>query len=274
MRTKSWAKCKGLSATTVRDIHQILSSALKLVQEQRIILTNPAECCVSPKIEHRAMKALPVEQLPSFLREAMENGVFELCYLELATGLRRGELLSIKWEDIDLERDNLRVRSQISWINGEVVEAPLKTKNVYRALPLAEDAVSVLKEQKKKVGCSPWVFPSPKGGPISPDSVLHMLHRVLKRTGLPRVRFQDLRHTFAALVQKNVVDIKTVSSMLGYFSAGFPLDTYARSCDRGRPAPGGPDDGECLPRQFLSLSKVLQTFPLKFPVWVKQESQK
>lgn len=210
MRTKSWAKCKGLSATTVRDIHQILSSALKLVQEQRIILTNPAECCVSPKIEHREMKALPVEQLPPFLREAMENGVFELCYLELATGLRRGELLSIKWEDIDLERDNLRVRSQISLINGEVVEAPLKTKNVYRALPLAEDAVSVLKEQKKKVGNSPWVFPSPKGGPISPDSVLHMLHRVLKRTGLPRVRFQDLRHTFAALVQKNVVDIKTV----------------------------------------------------------------
>ena len=66
---------KGLSAKTVRNILQILSSALKLVQEQRIILTNPAECCVSPKIEHRAMKALPVEQLPSFLREAMENGV-------------------------------------------------------------------------------------------------------------------------------------------------------------------------------------------------------
>ena len=82
---------------------------------------------------------------------------------------------------IDLERGDLRVRRQVSRINGEVVEAPLKTKNAYRTLPLAEDTVGVLKEQRKKVGNSPWVFPSPSGGPISPDSVLHMLHRVLKR---------------------------------------------------------------------------------------------
>ena len=79
----------------------------------------------------------------------------------------------------------------------------------------------------EKVGSSPWVFPSPNGGPISPDSVLHMLHRVLKRVGLPKVRFHDLRHTFATLALQNGVDIKTVSGMLGHFSAGFTLDTYA-----------------------------------------------
>ena len=87
--------------------------------------------------------------------------------------------------------------------------------------------VGVLKEQRKKVGNSPWVFPSPNGGPISPDSVLHMLHRVLKRAGLPKVRFHDLRHTFATLALQNGVDVKTVSGMLGHFSAGFTLDTYA-----------------------------------------------
>ncbi len=198
-RLETKGQPKGLSVKTVRNIHQILSSALKLAQEQRIILVNPAEGCVLPKVEHREMKTLPMEQLQSFLREARESGVFELYYLELATGLRRGELLGLKWEDIDLERGDLRVRRQISRINGEVVEAPLKTKNAYRTLPLAEDTVSVLLEQKKKVGSSPWVFPSPNGGPISPDSVLHMLHRVLKRAGLPKVRFHDLRHTFATL---------------------------------------------------------------------------
>ena len=62
---------------------------------------------------------------------------------------------------------------------------------------------------------------------MSPDSVLHMLHRVLKRAGLPKVRFHDLRHTFATLALQNGVDIKTVSGMLGHFSAGFTLDTYA-----------------------------------------------
>ena len=62
---------------------------------------------------------------------------------------------------------------------------------------------------------------------MSPDSVLHMLHRVLKRAGLPKVRFHDLRHTFATLSLKSGVDVKTLSSMLGHYSAGFTLDTYA-----------------------------------------------
>ena len=112
----------------MRNIHQILSSVLKLAQEQRIILSNPSEGCALSKVEHREMKTLPVEQLQSFLREARESGVFELYYLELATGLRRGKLLGIKREDIDLEWGDLRVERQISRINGEVVEAPLKTK--------------------------------------------------------------------------------------------------------------------------------------------------
>ena len=200
---------KGLSAKTVRNILQILSSALKLAQEQRIILTNPAEVCALPKVEQREMKTLPVEQPRSFLRETRESGVFELYYLELATGLRRGELLGLKWGDIDLKRGDLRALRQISRINGEVVEAPLKTKNAYRTLPLAEDTVSVLLGQKKKAG-----------------SVLHMLHRVLKRAGLPKVRFHDLQHTFATLALQNGVDIKTRSGMLGRFSAGFTLDIY------------------------------------------------
>ena len=226
-RLEAKGQPKGLSAKTVRNIHQILSSALKLAQEQRLILTNPAEGCALPRVEHQEMKTLTTVQLAFFFREARESGVFELYYLELATGLRRGELLGLKWEDIDLERGDLRVRRQVSRINGEVVEAPLKTKNAYRTLPLAEDTVSVLKEQRRKVGNSPWVFPSPNGGPISPDSVLHMLHRVLKRAGLPKVRFHDLRHTFATLALQNGVDVKTVSGMLGHFSAGFTLDTYA-----------------------------------------------
>ena len=226
-RIESRKQSKGLSAKTVRNIHQIISSAMQLAREQNLIIGNPAEGCALPRLEHREMKTLPVEQLQSFLREAKDSGVFELYYLELATGLRRGELLGLKWEDIDLERGDLRVKRQIARINGEVVEAPLKTKNAYRTLPLAADTIDVLEAQRKKAGDSPWVFPGPTGGPISPDSVLHMLHRVLKRAGLPRVRFHDLRHTFATLALQNGVDVKTVSGMLGHFSAWFTLDTYA-----------------------------------------------
>jgi integrase len=136
-------------------------------------------------------------------------------------------LLGLKWEDLDLEQGTLRVQRQVSRINGEVVEAPLKTKNSYRTISLGTDAVGILKEQRKKCGSSEYVFPSPTGGPISPDSVIQMLHRVLKRAGLPKVRFHDLRHTFATVALQNGVDIKTVSGMLGHYSAGFTLDTYA-----------------------------------------------
>ena len=110
------------------------------------------------------MKTLPIEQMASFLREARDSGVFEMYYVELATGLRRGQLFGLKWEDIDFEHDNLQVKRQIARINGEVVEAPLKTKNAYRTLPLADDTIQVLNQQRKKTGSSPWVFPSPTDG--------------------------------------------------------------------------------------------------------------
>ena len=107
---------------------------MDFARAQKLIAVNPTDGCALPKLEHREMKTLPVEQLASFLREAKESGVFEMYYIELATGLRRGELLGLKWEDIDLERGTIQVRRQIARIDGEVVEAPLKTKNSYRSL--------------------------------------------------------------------------------------------------------------------------------------------
>lgn len=195
-RIEAQKQPKGLSAKTVRNIHQIISSALKLAVEQRLIARNPADGCALPKAERKEMQTLPVEHLTSFLREAKDSGVFALYYIDLTTGLRRGELLGLKWSDIDLEKGDLRVQRQIGRINGKIIEMPLKTKNAYRTLPLSADAIDVLMQQRRKTGNSEWVFPSPTGDPMSPDSVLHMLHRVLKRAGLPKVRFHDLRHPY------------------------------------------------------------------------------
>lgn len=96
------------------------------------------------------------------------------------------------------EQGIIRVRRQVARIHGKIIEAPLKTKNSYRAISISQDAVEVLKIQKAKID-DRYVFPSPNGGPISPDSVTNMLHRVLERAGLPKVRSRDLRHTFATL---------------------------------------------------------------------------
>ena len=128
--------------------------------QQKLIPSNPAEGCSLPRLEHREMQTLTVDQLEAFFREVKASGVFEFYYLELAAGLRRGELLGLHWEDIDPEQQTITVRRQVVRVNGVVTEAPLKTKNSYRTLSIG-------------------------------------------------------------------VDIKTVSGMLGHYSADFTLDTYA-----------------------------------------------
>ena len=99
---------KGLSAKTVRNINQIISSAMDFAVAQKIISENPCKNVSLPKLEHKEMQTIPAEQLQAFLQEAKATGVYEMYYIELATGLRRGELLGLKWTDIDWKNALLR----------------------------------------------------------------------------------------------------------------------------------------------------------------------
>ena len=196
-RIESKKQPKGLSAKTVRNLNQIISSATDMAIEQKLISVNPTNKCALPKVEHHEMNTLTQDQLAAFLAEARRSGVYEMYYTELATGLRRGELLGLKWGDIDFKDNAIRVHRQVARIDGNVVEAPLKTKNAYRCVAITQDVAAMLKQKKvDDNGRSEYVFSSETGGPISPDSVLNMLHRVLDRAGLPRLRFHDLRHPY------------------------------------------------------------------------------
>ena len=106
-RVESKRQPRGLSPKTVRNICQIIASAMKLAKEQRLIAADPTEGCALPKLKHKEMKTLPIEQLASFLRDARNSRIFEMYYVELAARLRRGELLGPKWEGIDFEHGNL-----------------------------------------------------------------------------------------------------------------------------------------------------------------------
>ena len=119
----------------------MIGSAYNLAMEQKLVSKNPTQGCALPKVEHKEMKTLTVDQLSTFFQEAKDSGVYELYYLDLATGLRRGELLGLKWADVDLDRGALKIQRAISRQNGKVVEATLKTKNAYRTLPLSADAI-------------------------------------------------------------------------------------------------------------------------------------
>ncbi len=234
-RIEAHGQPKDLSPKTVRNINHVISSALTFAKEQRLIVSNPANGCSLPKLEHREIMTLTADQLQAFLREAKESGIYELYFIELATGLRGGELLGLKWEGVDLEQGIIHVRRQVARISGEIVEAPLKTKNSYRTVSIGTDAVEVLNTQRNN-SPSEYVFSSPTGGPISPDSALHMLHRVLKRTGPPKVRFHDLRHTFATEALHKSTDIITVSEILGHALPSTTLDMYGHTFDERKRA--------------------------------------
>lgn len=226
-RKESQNKPKGLSAKSVRNIHCFISHAMNRAVDEKLIFENPASRCILPKKEQKEIEILPLTDLQKFFEEAKNSGVFELYYTELATGLRRGELLGLKWTDIDFTANSIYIQRQITRTDGEVKESPLKTKNAYRQIIVPPEVSQILEEKKdRENGFSEYVFSSPTGGPISPDSVLKMLHRVLKRAGLEKVRFHALRHTFATMALQNGVDVKTLSGLLGHYSAGFTLDTY------------------------------------------------
>ena len=229
-RIESKKQSKGLSPKTVRNLHQIIASAMKLAKEQKLILSDPTEGCALPKVEHREMKTLPVEQLASFLREAKESGVFELYYVELATGLRRGELLALLWTDLDVENMTISVSKQVNRINGELVVSQPKTPNSIRKLAIPQRAVELLVEEHAKHPHSPHLFVSPKTGTMfDPDSFRHTHEKILKAIGAEYIRFHDLRHTFATLSLKYGVDVKTLSGALGHYDAGFTLSTYTHA---------------------------------------------
>lgn len=219
---------KGLSGKTVRNIHAVIHSACEKAIMERILAVNPTKGCRLPKKDHTEMKVLPPEKLADFFREAKETGVFELYYLDLSTGLRRGELLGLKWSDIVFENRTLEVKRQIQRVNGVIQETAPKTRNAYRKILLPVEAVEILQQYREQQTLeSEYVFSSPTGGIMEPDCARKMLKRVLQRAGLDEMRFHDLRHTFATLALQNGVDVKTLSGILGHYSAGFTLDTYA-----------------------------------------------
>ena len=236
-RPESQNQPKGLSAKTVRNIHSILYSAFEAAIRAGVINQNPAKYCVLPKKEHKEMAILPLDMLDKFFVEAMKTNYFSLYYLDLSTGLRRGELLGLKYGDVNFETGMLNVSRQLQRIDGKLVTNSLKTKLSKRSIQLPVETLEVLKEHKDKqikLGLLPeqgyiddkFIFCSPLGTPLDPDSARKMLKRILKRAGLPEMRFHDLRHTFSALALQNGVDIKTLQKDLGHHSAAFTLDVY------------------------------------------------
>lgn len=221
----------GLSTTTVRSVHLMLHAALDRAVKEQLIPRNPCEDCVVPKPRKLDMKVLSLEQMGAYLEAAQRRDLLPMFYLELVSGLQKGELVALRWDDLDIPSKTISVsRQYVRNPDGSLELTRPKTENSVRLVSIPQTAVDLLIQEHEKHPDNPYLFPSPLTGEMyHPDSVVNLHKKILKDAGLEHLRFHDLRHTFATTALQNGVDVKTVSSMLGHFDAGFTLRTYTHA---------------------------------------------
>jgi integrase len=230
---------EGLAPKTVKYIHTTLHRALRQAVRWGLVPRNAAAEADPPRVSTPEMSPLSPIQARTLLQAAKGNRLETLYVLAVSTGMRQGELLGLGWEDVDLEAGVVRVRRTLTLAKGGPRLTEPKTKGSRRSIRLTASAVEALERHRecqeaeraaRGDGWNAWglVFCTRRGTPIRRDN-LHDEHwkPLLRRAGLPDIRFHDLRHTCATLLLTKVVHPKIVSEMLGHSSITITLDTYS-----------------------------------------------
>ena len=226
-----------LSNTTVHHIHRICYAVLKWAVQMKMIPQNVAENVAPPKRNKQEMKIWNEEEVVRFLSAAQDERLFALFFLAISTGLRRGELLGLKWSDVDFYRGVLSVRRTVQrTTNGLTVKEWTKTDSGRRQVNISPSTMDVLRQHRKqqteemvKLGMRnvDFIFTNTVGNLLEPRKVNHIFDRIIKKAEIPKIRFHDLRHTHATLLLKQGVHPKIVSERLGHASVNITLDTYS-----------------------------------------------
>lgn len=229
----------GLSARTVRFLHTVLNRALADAVRHGVLDRNPAASADPPS--RRASRA-PVfrtwtpAELREFLAATKSDPWYPALHLAASTGLRRGELLGLRWGDLDLDAADLQVVQCIVQLGWKAQVSEPKTPSSRRRVALDRQTVEVLRGHLRASEASApdgtceataLVFPGPAGQPMNPDLFSGHFRRLVKRSGLPMVRFHDLRHGHASHALKAGIHPKIVSERLGHASVVITLDTYS-----------------------------------------------
>lgn len=221
-----------LAAKTVLNVHQILRKALGDAMRAGLIVRNVALSVDPPRGSAASeQRCWDEAQLRWFLARARDYRLYPALWLAAATGMRRGEVIALRWSDVDLADRRLAVRRSASCAGYAVHVTTNKTPTSRRSIDLDDQTVSVLEEwqarQRAKLGRTPeTVFTTTAGRPVHPQVLSQCFESVIAAAGLDRIRFHDLRHTHASLLLKARVPLKVVSERLGHSSPAFTMVVY------------------------------------------------
>ena len=230
---------RGLSARTVLHTHRILKEVLGHAVKRRLLSINICDAVDPPRPERKEMAALDTEGVGRLLEAADGFRYRDVFFVALYTGLRRSEILALRWTEVDIERKALGIIAGLHCLEGQgLVLLATKTKTSRRQIAISEEIVDIFRKLKgsqmlsrMELG-SVWqekgfVFTRPDGSPLNPARVTNEFAKVAKAAGFPGFRLHDLRHTHATLMLKAGVNPKVVSERLGHSSVNITLDTYS-----------------------------------------------
>lgn len=231
---------EALSAKTVRYVHTTLHKALRDAARKQLVVRNVADAADPPKLRRsgeREMRTWTAEEVRAFLLALESHRIGAAFFLAATTGMRRGEVLGLRWRDVDVANRRLAVRQTVLTINYRVTLGTPKTDRGRRSIALDGATLGALHghrkaqaEERRVVGLAyqdnDLVFAREDGTPIHPDYFSQLFERTVKRLGLPRIRLHDLRHTHATLGLAAGVPAKVMSDRLGHATVAFTQDVY------------------------------------------------
>ena len=227
----------GLSAVSLRQHKNVLNQTLKLAQRDGLIQTNPADLVVMPHAAQFTGTFYTEAEMRDLLTAVKNERLYPIIYVTALYGLRRSEVLGLKWDSINFAMQTLTIRHTVARVTKVVEKNKTKNASSFRSFPLTDDAVRLFKillqqEQYyrnhygKDYIDNDYVFTWEDGHPYSPDYVSHTFHKLLKKYDLPHIRFHDLRHTCASMLLSEGYGLKDVQEWLGHSDIKMTANIY------------------------------------------------
>jgi integrase len=228
----------GLSPASMKLHKNILYQTLKAAVRDDMIHKNPCEFVTLPQMQRHDSKFMTAEKLNEFLEVIKDEPIYPMIKVTSVYGLRRSELVGLKWDSVDFDRNTLTIKHTVVKVSETIEKDKTKNASSYRSFPLTDEIKSMLlkikeqeKENKKLFGKeyfeSDYIFRWDDGRPISPDYVSHRFGKLLKEKGFPHIRFHEIRHSCASMLITMGFTLKDVQEWLGHSDIKMTANIYS-----------------------------------------------